>query len=100
MTGDSLLPKPLFVTFRPLLPPMTAWSKSTSIRGNERAGRGRQLETLDRGDRDCVWMLHQSLHNVFEEALHGGGQAGAAALAAFLIKLATVSLGWAPLLIQ
>src|SRR5207253_2897465 len=54
---------------------------------------------------DSLRVLHQPFNDIFEERLHCrrsgyAATAGAAALLAFLIKLATVSLGCAPLLSQ
>ena len=50
-------------------------------------------------------MLHESFDDVFQKLLHGAKikssrRRSRAALPAFLMKLATVSLGCAPLLIQ
>ena len=59
---------------------------------------------LDGGNRHGLGMGHQPLHHVLEERLHANTRAvrpqAAAVLDAFLIKLATVSVGCAPLLTQ
>src|ERR1044071_3202923 len=66
----------------------------------------RRAFALDGCDSYSVRMLHKSFDDVFEKGLHGGfpyaavasaGAAAAAAFDAFFMKLATVSLGWAPL---
>src|SRR5438105_5310432 len=74
-------------------PPHVARSKAQFIYGHAVA--------LHWSDRYLVAMFHQSFDQIFQESLHALlGQAAAAVFSAFLIKLATVSLAWAPLLNQ
>ena len=64
----------------------------------------RRAVLLDRRHGDLLGLLDKSFDHVFQKRLHGGIKAvlQAAATARFALrrKLATVSLGWAPLLIQ
>src|ERR1039458_9419148 len=59
---------------------------------------------LHRRDAHRVGILHEAFDDIFQERLHRtkneNQAAGTTALAAFLMMLATVSLGWAPLLTQ
>lgn len=76
------------------------------VRGMQPQLKHRLTVLLARGEADRLGLAHEALDDKIEERLHGGRkgvQAAAVAAAsrvAFRMKLATVSLGWAPLLTQ